>query len=99
MPINWLVVLGHLRVSVALPILAGALGSAQRSQGFSPGNLSWILMCSFPISILCVLVTRVFCWLDKSDEIERRVFCGCTALTIVLATLFSFWFLDQVSGL
>jgi hypothetical protein len=96
MKITWPV--GALILAIALPFLAGALGCAQRIQGLSSENLGWIFMWSFPVSILCVSVTGILCGLSRAGRIKRDVFRGFTALTIFLFSMFSLWFLDQVSG-
>jgi hypothetical protein len=96
MKITWPV--GSLILAVALPILAGVLGCAQRIQGLTTENFGWIFMWSLPISIICVFMTGILCGLKKAEKIKGEVFRGLTVLTIFFSTVFSFWFLDQVSG-
>jgi ABC-type dipeptide/oligopeptide/nickel transport system permease component len=47
---------------------------------------------------ICVFMTGILCGLKKAEKIKGEVFRGLTVLTIFFSTVFSFWFLDQVSG-
>jgi hypothetical protein len=87
-----------LAIAVVVPLLGGALGCYQRTESLGRDNVSWILMWSAPLAVLCVIVCGIFGVLRSSNRISSEGFRGLMLLDYIGCFVASLWFVDQVSG-
>jgi hypothetical protein len=85
-------------IAVVVPLLGGALGCYNRTESLGPDNVSWILMWSAPLAIVCVIVCGILGTLRSKNRISSEGFQGLMILDYIGCFIASLWFVDQVSG-
>lgn len=88
----------YLLIAFILPLLAGALGCANRTRSFSVENIEWALGLSLPISMTSLASTGILFCLSSKNKLREETFRGLLIITIMLPTLISFQFSDSASG-
>jgi hypothetical protein len=92
---TWIIALA---IAVVVPLLGGALGCYNRTESLGPENVSWILMWSAPLVILCIIGSGIFGALRTSNRISSKRYRGLMLLDYIGCFVASLWFVDQVSG-
>jgi len=95
-PNIWLIALAF---TVVIPLVAGTFGCANRIGELSSANVSWILMCSAIPMIMTGLMNSIVVGVGRHFRRTDGQLIGILFLTSIPSFIFTFYVVDDVSGI